>query len=98
MTMRPDEDRFGSSAWSAHADSSPKPRVPRFVDVLAEKIDQLAEEVAQTYIDVLYAQKAVAVRSEGVTELRMVPDYALRLRAAEAIHDRLVASHAKRWS
>lgn len=49
-----------------------------------------SEQVAQTYIDALNAEKQILVRSNGKTAIHMVPDYALRLRAAEAIHDRWV--------
>jgi hypothetical protein len=62
--------------------------VPRVSEVLRERVEDEADAVLAVYFDALGAEKAVTVGygEDAVTEL--VPDYYLRLRAADALLDR----------
>lgn len=87
---RSDDDRFGSPAWSSRAGASPKPHVPKLIEALAAKVEEHAEQLVQAYIDALAADRGVVVGFGENAELELVPDYAMRVRAADAIYDRLL--------
>ena len=87
---RPDETRFGSPQQAGRAGSSPKPRTLRLMEVLAERALERIDEVVGAFFEGLTAERAVVGGSGESAELELVPDEALRLRAAEAIFDRLV--------
>jgi hypothetical protein len=83
-------ERFGSPEQAARAGAAPKPRAPKLREALAAKVEERAEEIIAAYVEALAATRGVIVRiGDGQDELVERPDHAARVRAADALLDRV---------
>lgn len=79
----------GSVGFTAEAGKQGgRPRQPRTIDVLRERLEERADEIIDVYLDAARAVTHEAVGYGEDREIIEVPDHALRLKAAEALHDR----------
>lgn len=65
-----------------------RPRAPRVVDVIRERLEARADAVIDVLWDGLEANRGVVVGSGEFAQLEETPDYASRLAAAREILDR----------
>jgi hypothetical protein len=71
--MRPDEDRFGSPEWSSRAGASPKPSLPKVMELMREHAEQEAEALVAAYFGPLSAEdRALALRAAEAVLDRLV--------------------------
>jgi hypothetical protein len=85
-----DEDLPASA--KLHATRTPeqmggRPKNPRVVDVIRERIEQ-NDEVTKTLLHALDAEKAVVVATRDEAHVEMVPDHQIRIQAARELLDR----------
>ena len=59
-----------------------RPRKPRVVDVIRERIEQDMEPVIAALVDALSASRGVVVGAGESAELELIPDHAARIAAA----------------
>ncbi len=86
----PASARFGSRAQATEAGKQGgRPRLPRVVDVIKERIEAEADEVVDALMDALHATEgiAIAVKGGGAT-LVETPDHKTRIAAARELLDR----------
>lgn len=65
-----------------------RPKQPRSIDVLRERLEARQDEIIDVYLEAARAVTHEAVGYGEDRELIEVPDHAMRLRAVEALHDR----------
>jgi hypothetical protein len=65
-----------------------RPRKPRVVDVIRERIEQDMEPVIAALVDALSADRGVVVGAGESAELELLPDHAARIAAARELLDR----------
>jgi hypothetical protein len=65
-----------------------RPRKPRVVDVIRERIEQDMEPVIAALVDALSADRGVVVGAGESAELELIPDHAARIAAARELLDR----------
>lgn len=86
----PESARFGSRAQATEAGNlGGRPRTPRVVDVIKERIEEEVDQIVGALMDALGASEgiAVAVKGGGAT-LVEVPDHRTRIAAARELLDR----------
>lgn len=67
-----------------------RPKNPRVVDVLREALEQDADLILGVYRDAMEATRAVVVGNGPSACTEIVPDYATRVKAADAYQDRVI--------
>lgn len=67
-----------------------RPKQPRVVDLLREKLDEHADQVLQVFVDAMTADRGVVVGNGPEAHVEYVPDHPTRIRAAESYLDRVV--------
>lgn len=65
-----------------------RPRRPRVIDRLIQRIDENIDEIIGVYFDGLRAERAVVVGNGPQAYLDLVPDYTERRHSADALLDR----------
>jgi hypothetical protein len=65
-----------------------RPRKPRVVDVIRERIEGDMEPVIAALVDALFADRGVVVGAGESAELELIPDHAARIAAARELLDR----------
>lgn len=83
-----DEETRGSVRFSGPQEGSGRPRHPRAVDVIRERIERDLDKWLKPLEDSLEAGRAVVVGTGPKARLEMVPDYVVRLRAVADALDR----------
>jgi hypothetical protein len=83
-----DEDLPASARIGGPQPGSGRPRTPRAVDVLKERIEASIDEVIKPLWDALNAERAVVVGNGPSATMEMVPDYPTRIAAVRELLDR----------
>jgi hypothetical protein len=65
-----------------------RPKKPRVVDVLRERIEERVDEVIAVYLDAMKADRTVVIGKGEAAVVEKEVDHAIRLRAVEALNDR----------
>jgi hypothetical protein len=65
-----------------------RPKQPRSIDVLRERLEARQDEIIDVYLEAARATTHEIVGHGEDRELLEVPDHAMRLKAVEALHDR----------
>lgn len=69
-------------------EGSGRPKNPRVIDTLRDKVEERADEIMDVYFDAMKATRAIVVGSGADAFVDEVPDWPTRLRAVEALNDR----------
>ena len=72
-----------------------RPKNPRVVDVLRERIEERIDEVIEVYLEAMKAQDVVIHGKGEDRKIECIPDHAIRLRAVEALNDRAYGKPAQ---
>src|SRR4051794_8466010 len=78
-----------SAGFGGAQEGAGRPRLPRPHEVLRERVEARVDELVEAYFDALEAEKVVVVGSGEFAEAEKHPDHALRLKAADALLDRV---------
>lgn len=83
-----DQERKESAGFGGSQPNAGRPRNPRAVDVLRERIEADVDRVLKPLFDALEAEQAMVVGHGRNAHLEMVPDDRIRIVAANALLDR----------
>ncbi len=83
-----DQETRASTGFGGPQEGSGRPRNPRAVDILRERLEQQADAVLNVLWDGLEADTHTVVGSGESAELEILPDHRVRLLAAKEILDR----------
>lgn len=72
-----------------------RPKNPRVIDVLRERIEERMDEVIDVYLEAMKAQDVVVHGTGKDREVEHIPDHTIRLRAVEALNDRAYGKPAQ---
>lgn len=65
-----------------------RPKNPRVVDVLRERIEERVDEVISVYLEAMKADRTIVIGKGEDAVIEKEVDHAIRLRAVEALNDR----------
>ena len=69
-------------------EGSGRPKNPRVIDVLKERVEGMADEIIAVYVEAMDATRPVQVGYGEDAYTEHIPDHGTRLKAVEALHDR----------
>lgn len=67
---------------------SGRPRHPRVIEVLRDRVDADVDAIVDVYVDALGAERSLVVGSGEFASIETAPDHQVRLKAADALLDR----------
>ena len=83
-----DEKTRESTGFRADNGKAGRPKSPRSIDLLRERLEARQDEIIDVYLEAARATTHEIVGHGEDRELVEVPDHAMRLKAVEALHDR----------
>lgn len=84
-----DKEEKEELGFGGSQEGSGRPKNPRVIDSLRDRVEQMTNDIVQVYVDAAQATLTVMKVHQGEIKVVEVPDHAMRLKAVEALNDRV---------